>query len=359
MMVGVSALAAYTALDKVEQRKAAATANAPYKKDIANFKVDVAKLKLQGDLFKDTGLLTTVLKAYGLEADIKNVKLLKDILTSKLTDPKSLINQAINKRFKELAVDVDLYNGFTKIKSAVFAQKLEARLEQRYADPSLEPKQKILVVNSPQFKKDIETFKLRASKIDNVDELFKDYRLLKIVLEAYDLDTEIDKAGFVKKVLTSDPTDKNALVNRVNDNRYRDLALDIGLFNGVNGLKSSAFANRLETKLAQVRFEHNVDDESPGVRAALRFRTLAPKIKSPYDVLSDPVLRDVVLKATGLPLEIVRQPVESQARLLQSRINFGKLKDPNYANRLIKQFLVKAESAPTSTGNGALLDLFA
>lgn len=357
--MAVSALATYAALDKIEQRKAEATAKAPYTKELASFKADIAKVEILDDIFKNTKLLTTILKAYDLESKINNVAELKKILTSKLTDPKSLVNINRDKRYLALAEDIDLYKGYTKIKSAVFAKKLEDRLVEKYADPRLEPKQKTLILNSAVFKKDIETFKLRASKIDTVDELFKDYRLLKTVLEAYDLDTEIDKAGFIKKVLTGNPADKEALVNRVNDSRYRDLALDIGLFNGVKGLKSSAFANRLESKLAQVRFEHNVDDESPGVRAALRFRALAPKIKSPYDILSDPILRDVVLKATGLPLTIVRQTVESQARLLESRINFGKLKEPAYANRLIKQFLAQSETPQTVSGNGALLNLFA
>ena len=360
-MAHISALATYTALDKAEQRKVAAIANAPYTKELKNFKRDIANVKIQDDIFKNPALLKTVLKAYGLEAEINNLENLKKVLTSQLTDPKSLVNQKFNKKFLELAADFGLSTGVVTAKSAAFAQKLEARLEQKFGDPALEPKQKILVKNSALFKKDIEMFKARAANIDSVDELFKDYRLLKVVLEAYDLDTEIDKAGFIKKVLTSNPADKDALVNRVTDNRYRELALDIGLFNGVKGLKTSAFASRLESKLAQIRFEHNVDDEAPGVRAALRFRTLAAKIKTPYDVLSDPVLREVAFKANGIPKETVRQPVESQARLLASKIKFDKLKDPNYVNKLIKQYLVQIEtvsSAPTG-GNGLQINLFA
>lgn len=360
-MAHISALATYTALDKAEQRKAAAIANAPYTKELKNFKRDIANVKIQDDIFKNQALLKTVLKAYGLEAEINNLENLKNVLTSKLTDPKSLVNQRVNKRFLELATDLNLGNGLSTAKSAAFAINLEGRLEKKFGDPALEPRQKLLVKNSPLFRKDIETFKARAANIDSVDELFKDYRLLKVVLEAYDLDTEIDKVGFIKKVLTGSPADKDALVNRVSDNRYRELALDIGLFNGVKGLKSTAFANRLESKLAQTRYERNVDDESPGIRAALRFRTLAARIKTPYDILSDPVLREVAFKANGIPQETVRQPVESQARLLASKIKFDKLKDPNYANRLIKQYLVQTEtfsSAPTS-GNGALVNLFA
>lgn len=358
-MAGISALATYTALDKIEQRKAAAIASAAFTKDLASFKTDIAKVDTLDGIFKNTRLLTTILKAYNLESKLTDVEKLKEILTSKLSDPKSLVNTDRDKRYLELAEDIDLHGGYTKIKSAAFAAKLEARLQDRYLDPRLEPRQKTLVINGAIFKKDIAAFKAGVLKIDSADELFKNYRLLKTILEAYDLDSEIDKAGFIKKILTSDPADKKALVNRVNDPRYRELALDIGLFDGVKGLKSSAFANRLEDKLAQTRFEHNVEDESPGVRAALRFRALAPKIKTPYDILSDPVLRDVVFKTYNIPLQVVRQPVESQARLLQSHINFDKLKDTNYTSRIIKQYLVKVETPALAAGNGSLLDLFA
>lgn len=223
----------------------------------------------------------------------------------------------------------------------------------------IEPQRKAVIIKDPVFKKDLQDFKAHAAKVKNADDLFKDYKLLKTVLEAYDLDSEIDKAGFIKKVLTGNPLDKKALVNLVNDNRYRELATDLGLFAGVGGLKSSDFAKKIETKLAQIRFEHTIDDETPGVRAAMRFKAAAPKIKSPYDILSDPVLRDVVLKATGLPLVIVRQTVESQARLLESRIDFSKLKDPRYADKLIKQYLVNAEASAPAGGNNHLVSLFA
>lgn len=225
----------------------------------------------------------------------------------------------------------------------------------------LEPQRKAVLVKDPVFKKELQDFKLQVAKVKTVDDLFKNYRLLKTILEAYDLDSEINKAGFIKKILASNPADKKALVNLVNDNRYRELAMDIGLYAGVDGLKSSDFAKKIETKLAQTRFERNMDDETPGVRAAMRFKAAAGKIKSPYDVLSDPVLRDVILKATGLPLIIVRQSVESQARTLESRIDFAKLKDTKYVEKIIKQYLanVDAEAVRSSNTNNGLLSLFA
>lgn len=225
----------------------------------------------------------------------------------------------------------------------------------------LEPQRKAVVVKDPLYKKDLQDFKLNAAKVKTVDDLFKNYKLLKTILEAYDLDSEINKAGFIKKILTSNPLDKKALVNQVNDNRYRDLATDIGLFAGVGGLKTSNFADKIQTKLAQTRYEREIDEENPGIRAAMRFKASAAKINSPYDVLSDPVLRDVIFKATGLPLIIVRQTVESQARTLESRVDFAKLKDPRYVEKIVKQYLsnVDADARKSASTNTGLLSLFA
>ncbi len=224
----------------------------------------------------------------------------------------------------------------------------------------IEPQRKAVLAKDPVYKKDLQDFKLQSAKVKTVDDLFKNYKLLKTVLEAYDLDSEIDKAGFIKKILLGNPLDKEALVNRVSDNRYRDLALDLGLYAGVDGLKSPGFAAKIETKLAQTRFEKTIDEEAPGVRAAMRFKAAAPKIKSPYDILSDPVLRDVVFKATGLPLVVVRQSVESQARLLESRIKFDKLNTPAYVDKIIKQFLANTGAAAAAAASSSTqISLFA
>ena len=67
---------------------------------------------------------------------------------------------------------------------------------------------------------------------------------------------------------------------------------------------------------------------------------------------------DVVLKATGLPLVIVRQSVEAQARLLESRIKFDKLKDPNYVDKIVKQYLVNLQAAAPAGSSNNLVNLF-
>lgn len=222
----------------------------------------------------------------------------------------------------------------------------------------LEPLRKELVVKSPAFQNDISAFKTRVKDVEDVDDFLNDYRLLKTVLEAYGLDSEIDKRGFIKKILTEDPNDEKALVNLVNDSRYRDLASEIRAHIGVTSLKSNTFAEKVETRLTQQRYEKSLDAETPGIRQALRFKEEASSIDSPFDVLGNPILRDVALGATGLPLEIVFQSVESQGRTLESRLDFDRFKDPAYVDRVIQQYLASVDTAAQGNSGSSLVSLF-
>ncbi|MFC3126130.1 DUF1217 domain-containing protein [Pseudoroseomonas globiformis] len=57
--------------------------------------------------------------------------------------------------------------------------------------------------------------------------LLEDRRLQEIVLKAYGLDAQIGYNGLMRKVLESDPSDKNSTAGRMTDARYRVLAADL------------------------------------------------------------------------------------------------------------------------------------
>jgi hypothetical protein len=63
-----------------------------------------------------------------------------------------------------------------------------------------------------------------ATRITDVDALLKDRRTLRMVLEAFQLEGEIDKRGILRRVLTEDPAEQSSLVNRLADPRWKALA---------------------------------------------------------------------------------------------------------------------------------------
>jgi Protein of unknown function (DUF1217) len=107
--------------------------------------------------------------------------------------------------------------------------------------------------------------------------------------------------------------------------------------------KSAATDFRSATVKAYVQqtLETDAGEENQGVRLALYFRRKAPTVKSAYDFLADPALAQVIRTALGLPAEAAKSNVDSQARLIERKINLSDLKDPAKLEQLIKRFTIR------------------
>lgn len=66
--------------------------------------------------------------------------------------------------------------------------------------------------------------RVAAGRINDVESLLKDRRALRVVLEAFQLESELDKRATLRRVLTEDPAAQGSLVNRLSDPRWRALA---------------------------------------------------------------------------------------------------------------------------------------
>ncbi|MGH6929302.1 MAG: hypothetical protein ACREEV_13375, partial [Dongiaceae bacterium] len=75
-----------------------------------------------------------------------------------------------------------------------------AMLGYRMVEASLD-KQIVAFRKSGAVARDIEYFRQNIGKIETADELVKDYRLYRVVLSAYGLDSQINGQGLMKKVL--------------------------------------------------------------------------------------------------------------------------------------------------------------
>ncbi len=71
---------------------------------------------------------------------------------------------------------------------------------------------------------DINRLKDAAERITDVESLLKDRRTLQIVLEAFQLESEINKVPTLRRVLTEDPNDSSSYANRLADPRWKALA---------------------------------------------------------------------------------------------------------------------------------------
>lgn len=71
---------------------------------------------------------------------------------------------------------------------------------------------------------DADRLREAAARITDIDGLLRDRRTLRVVLESFQLESEIDKRATLRRVLTEDPSERTSLVNRLPDARWRALA---------------------------------------------------------------------------------------------------------------------------------------
>lgn len=211
--------------------------------------------------------------------------------------------------------------------------------------------------------KDVTYFEENIGNVTSVDDLFADQRLLNFILKAYDMESEAQYPGKMRKILESDLSDSNSLANRFTDPRYQNLASDLDLYaSGVETLTSAATIETIVEKFQQTAYEKNLDEQAPGVRVAIEFKRRLEDVSSTVQLLGDSVLREVITKANYIPDEIAYQETEAQVAAVEKKVDVEELKsDPDMVEKMVLRYLSIKDSASTSSGSGDsyLLNLFA
>lgn len=191
-------------------------------------------------------------------------------------------------------------------------------------------RQKTAYAQSSQVKLVSKYFSDNASKIRDVDDLIGDQKIFSVVLTAFGLDSDIKNKYFIKKILTSDPDDKNSFVNRISDKKYLDmckaLAFPSSLDEGWKGLD----IERILGKYVEKSFAKNVGLQHPEIEIVLNGRReLQDLVESSvtdnakwYHIISSKSLRTVFAGAYGLTagfsgLSVDRQLLELKRRTLK------------------------------------------
>lgn len=194
--------------------------------------------------------------------------------------------------------------------------------------------------------RDVERFRQRAAEIGSIDELMKDRRTLTFVLEAFQLESEVDKRAVVRKLLAEDPADLGSFANRMADPRYRQLNQTFGFDDGAD--PPLADPERVETIIRKAltnRFEKANGEANPGLREALYFKRMIATVSDVKGLMSDKVLTAVARTALGLPKQFGLLDYEQQRSILEKRLDGVDFKDPAWANRFVQRYLALNEDA--------------
>ena len=164
--------------------------------------------------------------------------------------------------------------------------------------------------------RDTAYYRANIGKVKSVDDLLNNPRLYSYALKSHGLEDAIPNRGFIRKVLTSDPTQARSFVNTLNDSRYRALAAEFSF---------SSSGKVPTTAVAQGAAQ---EDETLGLYSS---RTLVGgtqqadigyyqahigNVHSINDLAADPRLYRVALQAYGL--DPAATPLASVTKLLES-----------------------------------------
>lgn len=227
---------------------------------------------------------------------------------------------------------------------------------------------KVYEFDSPEFQRfrsraDIqreeEYFKSNVKNLKSVDDFFADKRIMRFVLSAYDLESELPNTGKIRKIMESNLSDVDSLANRFQDARFKQLAQDLDFFGSkVGKLTSQSVIDNITTKYERLKYEQSLDEQAPGVRAALEFKRRAKDVTQTVQLLGDSVLREVVTVANNIPKQIAVQEVGAQITALERKVDIKKFKDSSEVDKMVIRYLNnKASEAAGATGN-YLLNLF-
>lgn len=205
----------------------------------------------------------------------------------------------------------------------------------------------------------IASFRERIGDVVTVDDLVNDHELYSFVMKAFDLEDQIFGKAMVRKILQSDISDKNSLVNRLTDPRFKELykALD---FRGNGSVNLSTYRadwqEAMVSRYVERQFINDQGAQNAALGEVLEFRRKAADLNTWFDVLKDKDLGSFMRRALGIPDETIALDIDRQAALFEQKLAIGKLKDPAEVERLVLKYVAITDALDTShlAGNAAV-----
>jgi len=208
------------------------------------------------------------------------------------------------------------------------------------------------VANQPEIAREVENYSEVIGSIKSIDDLMNNHRAYSFVMQAYGLEEMTYARAFVRQVLEGGVDDPESMANRLADKRYFEMAKDFNFER--YGTATTAF-ERTTTgaidKFYQQKLESQAGDQNSGARLAIYFQRKAEGVEDAYSILADRALLKFVQVTYGLPVEMSYSSLDRQAEMINKRLDFEDLKDPEFAERMVNRFLASWDSQNPDTVN--------
>ncbi len=198
---------------------------------------------------------------------------------------------------------------------------------------------------NPQATALIAYFKKEAPSITSPSALLKNYKVLSLVLGAFNLQGSANDTAVLRQLLTQNPASSSSLAQRLGNPQYQLFANALSNWSP-SPFSTTAGINQLVSAYTTNQFEQSANQQAPGLANALEFTREASSLKSVAAVQSDANLLSVAVTGLGLPLQNFEElSFDQQTSILQKKLNVADLQKPSYVQHLVESYLVQQPSA--------------
>ncbi|MBS0123664.1 DUF1217 domain-containing protein [Thetidibacter halocola] len=220
--------------------------------------------------------------------------------------------------------------------------------------------QKEVFDKSPQLARDTDYFAAKIAEVTTAEQLVSDRRLLRVALGAFGLQDDINNRAFIQKILAEGTTDREALANKLTDDRYKALAKAFQFDNPIAPrTQRTAFPAEIIDRFRAQEFEIAVGEQDDALRLALNLQRSLPEVAEGeggddakwFRVMGTPPLRSVFETALGLPKGFGQLDIDQQLGVfrdkMQSRFGVKEVRDiasdPAILEKVVQTYLLQTE----------------
>lgn len=191
---------------------------------------------------------------------------------------------------------------------------------------------------SPDVALETKYFKDNIGKATTIDALLNDRRLFNYAMKAFGLGDRAFAVGMMRKVMEQGVDDPRDLARTLRNPNILAFASAFEYAAKGESVPSDALIADVTSRYVEQALQAKQGKQNPGVELALYFREKAPEVTSIFGVLADKRLLQVVQTALNVSPRSSSQPIDTQARLLKSKLNIDDFKDPKKLNAIIARF---------------------
>lgn len=200
----------------------------------------------------------------------------------------------------------------------------------------------------PQVARDIANFTSAVKKATSVKKLLKNPAVLKVLLTANGLGSQAQYPALAQQALMSNPNDPNSLANKLanTNSQWLSVAQTYSFASkGLSVIQDPKILSTITNGYAEVMWRQSLDKQTPGLSNALYALQNAKNFTSAVQILGDPVMRNVVTTALGIPQQIAFQDLGAQEQAITSRLDVASFQKPHFVQSFVDRYLVTMQAS--------------